>query len=78
VTLRVEYLVTAATRLNNDADADAPQGLEAGKVENLCRTATAQKILPAHPNKSDHACAIPWAAEAKPARSRTARRNVKT
>jgi len=28
------------------------------KVENLCRTATAWKILPARRNKPDHACAI--------------------
>ena len=30
------------------------------KVENLCRTATVQKIMPTRLNKSDHACAIPW------------------
>jgi len=28
------------------------------KVENLCRTATAWKILPARRNKPDHGCAI--------------------
>jgi hypothetical protein len=29
------------------------------KVEILCRTATAQAILPTRPNTPDHACAIP-------------------
>jgi hypothetical protein len=44
------------------------------KVENLCRTATAQKIMPTRLNKSDHACAIPSrpAATRDPA-SRTAK-----
>jgi hypothetical protein len=46
------------------------------KVENLYRTATAEKILPLSWNQSDHACAIP-AAPAEAARSSPARRNVK-
>jgi hypothetical protein len=31
------------------------------KVENLCRTATAQQIFPTRRYTSDHACAIPLA-----------------
>jgi hypothetical protein len=41
------------------------KGWKLEKVENLYRTATAQKIFPTCPDKSDHACAIPWTAEAK-------------
>jgi len=49
------------------------------KVENLYRTATAQKIIPTRLNKSDHACAIPWrpAATLTCSRSSNARRKVK-
>jgi hypothetical protein len=36
------------------------KALRIEKVENLSRTATAQKILPTRRNKSDRACAIPW------------------
>jgi hypothetical protein len=42
------------------------------KVENLCRTATAQKIIPTRAAKSDHACAIPWRPVATPTCSRSA------
>jgi hypothetical protein len=46
------------------------------KVENLCRTATVQKILPDERNQSDHARAIPFAAAVDFSRSSAARRNV--
>lgn len=49
---------------------------ELEKVENLYRTAPAGKIL-SRRNTSDHARAIPWTLEAKPARSSIARRSVK-
>jgi hypothetical protein len=53
-----ESFVGPATRLNNDADADASQGPLTGKSRKLYRAATLQKILPTHRNKSSHACAI--------------------
>jgi hypothetical protein len=42
------------------------------KVENLCRTATGQPILPTRRTTTDHACATPAAGSA-PARARFGR-----
>jgi hypothetical protein len=48
------------------------------KLENLYRTATVQKIMPARVNKLGHACAIALAAAPGTSRSSIARRIVKT
>jgi len=42
----MKSLCHPATRLNNDADADASQDRKVEKAEKLYRTATVQKIMP--------------------------------
>jgi hypothetical protein len=54
----MKSLCHPATRLNNDADADASQDRKVEKAEKLYRTATVQKIMPRRLTKSDHACAM--------------------
>jgi hypothetical protein len=48
------------------------------KVENFSRTATAQKIVAARDNKSDHACAIDAAIDAEFSLSSDARCKLST
>jgi len=42
----MKSLCHPATRLNNDADADASQDRTVEKTEKIYRTATVQKIMP--------------------------------